>query len=90
MCIGFGRRLQLAPARAVPWLFAVTDAPAPAPDPLWLAGLNGTTAALTARVAHLLHTGKAWPSEILALTFTQAAECRFGLTTIVLLHAPSG
>nr|WP_245739151.1 UvrD-helicase domain-containing protein [Sphingomonas rubra] len=39
-----------------------------------LAGAGtGKTAALTARLAHLLYTRKAWPSEILAVTFTNRA-----------------
>ncbi|WP_254602794.1 UvrD-helicase domain-containing protein, partial [Sphingomonas bacterium] len=39
-----------------------------------LAGAGtGKTAALTARLAHLLHTRKAWPSEILSVTFTNKA-----------------
>ena len=41
---------------------------------LMLAGAGtGKTAALTARLAHLLHTRKAWPSEILSVTFTNKA-----------------
>jgi DNA helicase-2/ATP-dependent DNA helicase PcrA len=41
---------------------------------LMLAGAGtGKTAALTARLAHLLHTLKAWPSEILSVTFTNKA-----------------
>ena len=41
---------------------------------LMLAGAGtGKTAALTARLAHLLYTRKAWPSEILAVTFTNRA-----------------
>ncbi len=41
---------------------------------LMLAGAGtGKTAALTARLAHLLFTRKAWPSEILSVTFTNKA-----------------
>ena len=41
---------------------------------LMLAGAGtGKTAALTARLAHLLYTRKAWPSELLAVTFTNKA-----------------
>jgi DNA helicase II / ATP-dependent DNA helicase PcrA len=41
---------------------------------LVLAGAGtGKTAALTARLAHLLHTRKAWPSELLSVTFTNKA-----------------
>ena len=41
---------------------------------LVLAGAGtGKTAALTARLAHLVYTRKAWPSEILSVTFTNKA-----------------
>ena len=41
---------------------------------LMLAGAGtGKTAALTARLAHLIATRRAWPSEILAVTFTNKA-----------------
>ena len=41
---------------------------------LMLAGAGtGKTAALTARLAHLIATRRAWPSEILAVTFTNRA-----------------
>jgi DNA helicase II / ATP-dependent DNA helicase PcrA len=41
---------------------------------LMLAGAGtGKTAALTARLAHIIHNRMAWPSEILAVTFTNKA-----------------
>lgn len=53
---------------------------------LMLAGAGtGKTAALTARLAHLIHTRRAWPGEILCVTFTNKAarEMRHRVGTLI-------
>ncbi|MEM1343355.1 MAG: UvrD-helicase domain-containing protein [Pseudomonadota bacterium] len=56
---------------------------------LLLAGAGtGKTRALTARLAHLIHTRRAWPSQILAVTFTNKAAREMKTRTSALLGHP--
>ena len=57
---------------------------------LMLAGAGtGKTRALTTRLAHLLITGRAWPSQVLTVTFTNKAAREMRTRAQALLQSPT-